>query len=212
MADKAKTSEKAKGGKAKGGDKGKAPRKSAPAPPPRMREMYESEVRSGLQKRFQYRNPMQVPRLEKIVVNMGAGDALQNIKLLDAAVQDLATITGQRPSIRRATRSISNFKLREGQPIGCAVTLRQSRMWEFYDRLLSVAVPRIRDFRGFSPKSFDGRGNYTVGLKEHIIFPEIDYDKVEKIRGMDVTFVTTAKTDEEGRELMRLLKWPMRER
>jgi large subunit ribosomal protein L5 len=178
----------------------------------RMQVMYESEVVPALVKRFSFTNPMRVPRLSKIVINMGTGDALQNIKLLDAAVKDLSMITGQRPSIRRSTKSISNFKLRIGVPIGCAVTLRSTRMWEFYDRLLTVAVPRVRDFRGFSPKSFDGRGNYTVGLKEHIVFPEIDYDKVEKVRGMDISFVTTAPNDEEGRELLRLLKWPFRER
>jgi len=190
----------------------KAKPKRAPASKARMQVMYESEVVPALVKRFEYPNPMRVPRLSKIVINMGTGDALQNIKLLDAAVRDLGLITGQRPSIRRSTKSISNFKLRIGVPIGCAVTLRGQRMWEFYDRLLSVAVPRVRDFRGFSPKSFDGRGNYTVGLKEHIVFPEIDYDKVEKVRGMDISFVTTAPNDEEGRELMRLLKWPFRER
>jgi len=184
----------------------------AEIPAPRMQAHYTDEVIAALKKRFGIENPLRVPRLTKIVVNMGVGDALQNIKLLDAAAKDLALITGQRPTTRRAKRSIANFKLREGQPIGCSVTLRGIRMWEFYDRMLSVAVPRIRDFRGFSPKSFDGRGNYSVGLKEHIIFPEIDYDKVEKVRGMNVTFVTTAQNDEEGRELMRLLKWPLRER
>jgi large subunit ribosomal protein L5 len=184
----------------------------AEIPVPRMQSYYRDEVVGALKKQFGFENPHRVPRLTKIVVNMGVGDALQNIKLLDAAMKDLAQITGQRPATRRAKRSIANFKLREGQPIGCSVTLRGIRMWEFYDRLLSVAVPRIRDFRGFSARSFDGRGNYSIGLKEHIIFPEIDYDKVEKVRGMNVTFVTTAQNDEEGRELMRLLKWPLRER
>lgn len=184
----------------------------AEIPAPRMQAHYTDEVVAALRKQFGFENPLRVPRLTKIVVNMGVGDALQNIKLLDAAAKDLALITGQRPTTRRAKRSIANFKLREGQPIGCSVTLRGIRMWEFYDRMLSVAVPRIRDFRGFSPKSFDGRGNYSIGFKEHIIFPEIDYDKVEKVRGMNVTFVTTAQNDEEGRELMRLLKWPLRER
>jgi large subunit ribosomal protein L5 len=184
----------------------------APAPKPRTQIFYEQEVVPAMRKRFGFTNPNRVPRIEKIVVNMGVGDALQNIKTLDSAVKELSQITGQRPSIRRATKSISNFKLREGSPVGCAVTLRRNRMWEFYDRLVNVAIPRVRDFRGFSAKSFDGRGNYSFGIKEHIIFPEIDYDKVEKIRGMDVCFVTTAVTDEEGRELLRLLKWPFRDK
>ena len=188
----------------KSGGNGKAPQKA------RTQLFYESDVVPALTKRFGFTNPHRVPRLEKIVVNMGVGEALQNIKTLDSAVKELSQITGQRPSIRRATKSISNFKLREGVPIGCAVTLRRTRMWEFYDRLLNVAIPRVRDFRGFSAKSFDGRGNYAFGVKEHIIFPEIDYDKVDKIRGLDVCFVTSAQNDEEGRELMKLLKWPFR--
>jgi large subunit ribosomal protein L5 len=143
---------------------------------------------------------------------MGVGDALQNIKLLDAAVADLEIVAGQRPAIRRAKKSIANFKLRAGAPIGCMVTLRGARMWEFLERLMTVAIPRVRDFRGLSPRSFDGRGNYTFGIKEQVIFPEIQYDKVEKIRGMDVTLVTTAKTDEEGYELLKGLRWPFRER
>jgi large subunit ribosomal protein L5 len=155
---------------------------------------------------------MQAPRIEKIVINMGVGDAIQDGKLLDAAVNELTQISGQKPSIRRAKKAISNFKLREGLPIGCKVTLRGARMFEFYDRLINVAVPRIRDFRGVNPRSFDGRGNYTMGLTEQIIFPEINYDKVGKIRGMDVTIVTTAKNDEEGRELLRLMRMPFRQR
>jgi large subunit ribosomal protein L5 len=163
-------------------------------------------------KRFSYRSAMQVPRLQKIVVNMGVGDSLQNIKLLDAAVADLGAITGQKPLIRRSRKSIANFKLRTGAPIGAMVTLRGTRMWEFLDRLTIVTIPKIRDFRGMSLRSFDGRGNYTFGLKEQVIFPEIKYDKVEKIRGMDITFVTSAKTDEEGIEMLRAMKWPFRER
>ena len=196
-------------GQDKGGDDG-APKGAHEKP--RLQVFYEKEVVPSLQKQFGITNGLRVPRLEKITVNMGAGDALQNIKLLDGAMEDLSLIVGQRPTIRRAKKSISNFKLREGVPVGCAVTLRRSRMWEFFDRLLNVAVPRIRDFRGFSQKSFDGRGNYSIGLKEQIVFPEIDYDKVAKIRGMDITFVTSAQNDDEGRELLRLLKWPFRER
>jgi len=173
---------------------------------------YEERVVPKLIERFQLKNRMQAPRLLKIVVNMGVGDANQNAKLLEAAVGDMMSITGQRPSIRKAKKSISNFKLREGQPIGCAVTLRGDRMWEFYDRLVSVAIPRIRDFRGLPQRSFDGRGNYTFGVQEQIIFPEINYDKVEKVRGMDITFVTSAPTDEQGLELMKLMKFPFRER
>ena len=179
---------------------------------PRMAKHYEEAVRPALIEKFGYRNVMQAPRLEKIVVNMGVGDALQDAKLLDAAVNELGQIAGQRPSVRRAKKSISNFKLREGVAIGCAVTLRGARMYEFYDRLIHVAVPRIRDFRGMSQRSFDGRGNYNIGLTEQIIFPEINYDKVGKVRGMDVTIVTTARTDEEGRELLRLMQMPFRQR
>jgi large subunit ribosomal protein L5 len=179
---------------------------------PRMAKHYDESVRAEMMKKFNYANPMQVPRIEKIVVNMGVGDAIQDQKLLDAAVNELGQITGQRPSLRRAKKSISNFKLREGQAIGCAVTLRGARMYEFYDRLVSVAVPRIRDFRGVSPRSFDGRGNYNMGLTEQIIFPEINYDKVGKVRGMDVTIVTTARDDEQGRELLRLMQMPFRQR
>ncbi|MGH7680623.1 MAG: 50S ribosomal protein L5 [Candidatus Eiseniibacteriota bacterium] len=179
---------------------------------PRLKEHYEKSVLPELVKRFSYANPMQAPRLKKIVVNMGVGDALQNVKMLDVAAAELSTIVGQKVSIRRAKKSIANFKLREGQPIGCMATLRGARMYEFYDRLVNVALPRIRDFRGVPTKSFDGRGNYTLGLTEQIIFPEINYDRVEKIRGMDVTFVTSAKTDEEGQELLRLMNMPFRQR
>jgi len=179
---------------------------------PRLRTKYEKEVIPLLMKKFGYKNEMQVPKLLKIVINMGVGDSLANIKLLDAAVADMTAITGQKPAIRRAKKSIANFKLRAGAPIGCAVTLRGSRMYELYDRFVNVAVPRIRDFRGLSPKSFDGRGNYTIGLTEQIIFPEINYDKVEKIRGMDVTIVTSARTNEEAFELLKLMDMPFRQK
>jgi large subunit ribosomal protein L5 len=187
-----------------------APRAARPVTPPRLKKLYEEKILPELMKRFEYANPMQAPRLVKIVVNMGVGEAISNAKLLDAAAGDLATITGQKPAMRKAKKSIANFKLRQGQLIGCMVTLRHARMWEFYDRLVNIAIPRIRDFRGVPGRSFDGRGNYTLGLTEQIIFPEINYDKVEKVRGMDVTFVTSAKTDEEGRELLRLLQMPFR--
>ena len=177
----------------------------------RIKEKYKKETVPVLMKRFGYQNVMQVPRLEKIVVNVGVGEAIQNMKLLDAISADLAAITGQRPVVRRAKKAISNFKLRAGMPIGCAVTLRQRRMYEFFDRLVNIAIPRIRDFRGTSPNSFDGRGNYNLGITEQIIFPEIDYDKVEKIMGMNVTIVTTARTDEEGFELLKNLGVPFRE-
>jgi large subunit ribosomal protein L5 len=182
-----------------------------PVPPPRLKKYYEEKVLPELIKRFEYANPMEAPKLVKIVVNMGVGEAITNAKLLDGAASELGTITGQKPSIRRAKKSIANFKLRKGQAIGAMVTLRRARMWEFLDRLVNIAIPRIRDFRGVPTRSFDGRGNYTLGLTEQIIFPEINYDRVEKLRGMDVTFVTTAKTDEEGRELLRLLQMPFRQ-
>ncbi|HDN67622.1 MAG TPA: 50S ribosomal protein L5 [Firmicutes bacterium] len=172
--------------------------------------MYQQEIVPKLKEKFGYRNIMQVPQLEKVVINMGLGEAVQNPKLLDAAMKDLATITGQRPSVRRAKRSISNFRVRAGMPIGCSVTLRGDRMYEFLDRLLSFALPRIRDFRGINPNSFDGRGNYTLGVKEQVIFPEISYDKVEKIMGMDITVVTSAKTDEEAFELLKGFGAPFR--
>jgi large subunit ribosomal protein L5 len=179
---------------------------------PRLAKVYDEKVRPELMKKFGYRSVMQAPRFVKIVLNMGVGDATQDQKLLDAAMNELGAIAGQRPSKRIAKKSISNFKLREGVAIGCAVTLRGTRMWEFYDRLINVAVPRIRDFRGLNQRAFDGRGNYTMGVLEHIIFPEINIEKIGKPRGMDVTIVTTAKNDEEGRELLRLMSMPFRQR
>jgi len=170
-----------------------------------LRDYYRKEVVPALIKHFDYGNVMEVPRLEKIVVNMGLGEAIQNIKILDTAAQELSMIVGQKPVITKARRSIATFKLRQGMAIGCRVTLRRDKMYEFFDRFVNVALPRVRDFRGISPKSFDGRGNFAVGLREQIIFPEIDYDKVEKIRGMNVAIVTTAKTDEEARELLKLM-------
>jgi large subunit ribosomal protein L5 len=184
---------------------------SRPVPPARLKKYYEEKVLPELIKKFEYANTMEAPKLVKIVVNMGVGEAITNAKLLDGAAVELGTITGQKPSIRRAKKSIANFKLRKGQAIGAMVTLRRERMWEFLDRLVNIAIPRIRDFRGVPSRSFDGRGNYTLGLTEQIIFPEINYDKVDKVRGMDVTFVTSAKTDEEGRELLRLLQMPFRQ-
>lgn len=175
-----------------------------------LKEKYEKEVVPALMERFGYKSIMAVPRIEKVVINMGVGDAIQNPKLLDAAVNELALITGQRPMVTRAKKSISAFKVRAGMPIGCKVTLRKQRMWDFLTRLIFLALPRVRDFRGLSPDSFDGRGNYSLGLREQLIFPEIDYDDIEKVRGMDVTIVTTAKTDEEARELLRLLGMPFR--
>jgi large subunit ribosomal protein L5 len=203
---------KEKKGKEAGGPAAAIGEAEAPARVPRLKEHYEKSVLPELMKRFSFANPMQAPRLRKIVVNMGVGDALVNIKMLDAAVAELAQITGQRPSVRKAKKSIANFKLREGQPIGCMVTLRGARMYEFYDRLVNVALPRIRDFRGVPARSFDGRGNYTLGVTEQIIFPEINYDRVEKVRGMDITFVTSARNDEEGQELLRLMNMPFRQR
>jgi len=175
---------------------------------PRIRVKYEKEVVPLLMQKFGYRNKMQVPKLSKIVVNMGVGDALTDIKLMDAAVADMTAITGQKPSVRRAKKSIANFKLRAGTPVGCCVTLRGARMYEFYDRLVNVAIPRIRDFRGLPAKSFDGRGNFTLGIIEQIIFPEINYDKVVKIRGMDISIVTSARTNEEAFELLKLMDMP----
>ena len=207
-----------KAAKADGGGKGARGgavdmgRPSGPTEKPRLAKHYDQVVRPALMEKFRYRSVMQAPRLRKIVLNMGVGDALQDQKLLEAATNELGAIAGQRPAVRRAKKSISNFKLRAGVPVGCAVTLRGARMWEFYDRLINVAVPRIRDFRGLSPRSFDGRGNYSIGLTEQIIFPEINYDKVAKVRGLDVTIVTSAGTDEEGRELLRLMNMPFRPR
>ena len=174
----------------------------------RLREKYLTEIRPKLMKENQYRSVMQVPRVVKVTINMGVGEATQNAKSLEAAVGDMTQIAGQKPMITRARKSISNFKLRQGNPIGCAVTLRRDRMYEFLDRLITVAMPRIRDFRGLNPKSFDGRGNYAMGLKEQIVFPEISYDQIEKVRGLDIIVTTTAKTDDEARELLRLFGFP----
>ena len=176
----------------------------------RLKEQYNSEIKEALTKKFGYKNVMEVPKLEKIVINMGVGEAKENHKLLDTAVSDLEIITGQKPVITRAKKSIANFKLREGMPIGCKVTLRGERMYEFADRLINLALPRVRDFRGVNPNAFDGRGNYALGIKEQLIFPEIEYDKVDKVRGMDIIFVTTAKTDEEARELLTLFGMPFK--
>ncbi len=177
---------------------------------PRLLQRYREEVVPALIERFGYKNVMQVPKIEKVVVNIGLGEALQNPKALEHASRDLATITGQKPLITRARKAIATFKLRKGNPIGMKVTLRGRRMYDFLDRLFNVALPRTRDFRGVSPDSFDGRGNYTLGLREQLIFPEIDYDKIDRVRGMEVTIVTTAETDEEARELLRLLGMPFR--
>jgi large subunit ribosomal protein L5 len=174
----------------------------------RLRQYYKDGIRPALMKEFDYDNVMQVPRVTKVVLNVGVGEALENARALDATVEDIMTITGQRPVITRARKSIAAFKLREGRAIGVKVTLRGERMWSFLDRLMNVALPRTRDFRGVSPKSFDGRGNYTLGLREQILFPEIEYDKIDKVRGMEVSIVTTADTDEEGRELLRQLGMP----
>ena len=174
----------------------------------RLKEKYTNEVAPALMKKFEYSSPMQIPRLEKIVVNVGCGEAKENAKALEAVVADLTAITGQKPVITHAKKSVANFKLREGMAIGAKVTLRSERMWEFLDRLFNVALPRVRDFRGISPTAFDGRGNYALGLKEQLIFPEIEYDKIDKIRGMDIIMVTTANTDEEARELLSLLGAP----
>ena len=177
---------------------------------PRMQDMYKKEVVPKLKEKFGYRNIMEVPKLVKVIVNMGLGDAIENIKVIEVATQELGVITGQKAVITKARKSIANFKLREGVPIGAMVTLRRDRMYYFLDKLLTIALPRVRDFRGVSPKGFDGRGNYTLGIKEQIIFPEINYDKIDKIRGMNITIVTTAKNDEEGLELLRLLGMPFR--
>ena len=177
---------------------------------PRLKEYYINEIVPFLMKEFKFKNSMQIPKLSKIIVNIGVGDAVQDIKNLDGAVKDLSLITGQKPAIRRARKSISNFRLRTGMPVGCMVTLRGNRMYEFLDRLLTFAIPRIRDFRGVSDRSFDGRGNYTLGIKEQIIFPEIDFDKIDKTRGMDITFVTTAKKDEEAKELLKAFGMPFK--
>lgn len=174
----------------------------------RLQEKYINEVVPALVEKFGYKNVMEVPRLEKIVVNMGVGEAKDNAKVLESAVSDMQIITGQKPVVTRAKKSIANFKIRENMPIGCKVTLRKQKMYEFADKLMNVALPRVRDFRGVSDKAFDGRGNYSLGVKEQLIFPEIEYDKIDKVRGMDIIFVTTAKTDEEARELLRFLGMP----
>jgi large subunit ribosomal protein L5 len=175
---------------------------------PRLREKYDQEIIPSLREKFGYKSVMEAPKLEKIVINMGVGDAKENSKHLDAAINDLTLISGQKPVVTKAKKAISNFKIRQGMPIGCKVTLRGTRMYEFMDKLINAALPRVRDFKGVSPKSFDGRGNYSLGVKEQLIFPEIEYDKVEKLRGMDIIFVTTAKTDEEAKELLNLLGMP----
>ncbi len=177
---------------------------------PRLKEKYDSEIAAALATELELDNVMRIPRLEKIVVNMGVGEAAQDAKQIDSAVDELSTITGQRPKVAYATKSISNFKLREGVPVGASVTMRGDRMWEFFDRLIALAIPRIRDFRGLNPKGFDGRGNYSFGVTEQLIFPEIDYDKVGTVRGMDITFVTTAENDEQGMALLEAFGFPFR--
>ena len=176
----------------------------------RLKDYYSKTVVPALVKEFNYKNPMQVPKMEKIVINMGLGEAIQNVKIIDGAVQELAAITGQKPIINKARKSIATFKLRQGMPIGCSVTLRKNNMYEFFDRLVNAALPKVRDFRGISPNAFDGRGNFSIGLQEQIIFPEIEYDKVEKVKGMNITVVTTAKTDAEARLLLKLMGVPFK--
>jgi len=206
---KAKAPKEGSGGKKGAEKKGeKAPAPEEKLGPPRLKVEYQKRVVPRLMERFGYTNLMQVPRLQKIVINMGVGETIQNPKAIDGAMNDMQLIAGQKPNIRRARKSVSNFKLRAGIPIGCAVTLRRARMWEFLDRLMTFAIPRIRDFRGIPRRGFDGRGNFTFGLKEQLIFPEIDYDTVDQIRGMDVSIVTTARTDEEGFELLSELGMP----
>jgi large subunit ribosomal protein L5 len=202
----------------KAGAEGQAPAEKAaarepqaPAAPARLRVRFGKEILPELMKEFGFKNPMQVPKLDKIVVNMGLGEAINNGKIIDASVEQLASITGQKPVVTKARKSIANFKLRQGQSIGAMVTLRGDRMYEFFDRLVSVALPRVRDFKGVSPKAFDGKGNYTLGVREQVIFPEINYDKVEKIKGLNITVVTTARNDEEGRALLRHLGMPFRQ-
>jgi large subunit ribosomal protein L5 len=175
-----------------------------------LRERYKTEIVPALLKRFSYRNVMQVPKLVKIVINVGLGEAIQNIKILDASMNELAVITGQRPIVTKARKSIAQFKLRAGMPIGCMVTLRRDRMYYFLDRLINISLPRVRDFKGVSPDAFDGRGNYTLGVREQLIFPEVDYDKVEKAKGMNISIITTARTDEEARELLSMIGMPFR--
>ena len=175
---------------------------------PNLKAKYREEVAPALMQKFNYKSPMQIPRIDKVVVNVGCGEARDNAKVMEAVVRDLGVITGQKAIVTKAKKSVANFKVREGMPIGAKVTLRQDRMWEFIDRLFNVALPRVRDFRGINPNAFDGRGNYALGVKEQLIFPEIEYDKIDKIRGMDIIMVTTAKTDEEARELLKLLGAP----
>src|SRR5437764_14050449 len=201
----------AKAAKAEAGDKGNKAPKAARAPKgytPRLKADYDERIAAAVTDRFGYKNRMEVPRLEKIVINMGVGEATQDKKRVETAASEMLAIAGQKPVITKAKKSIAQFKLREGMPIGCKVTLRRDRMYEFLDRLVTVALPRVRDFRGFNPRSFDGRGNYAMGLKEQIVFPEINYDQIDKVRGMDVIVTTTAKTDEEARELLRLFNFP----
>lgn len=197
-------------GKADGG-KGQKAGSEANAPPPRLRRHYQEVVRKALTDRFGYKNAMQVPALEKIVLNMGVGEGVADRKKVDTAAAELGLIAGQKPVITKSRKAVANFKLRENQPVGCKVTLRNARMYEFVDRLVNIALPRVRDFRGLNPKSFDGRGNYAMGIKEHIVFPEIDYDKAESVLGMDVIICTTAKTDEEARALLSALNFPFRQ-
>ena len=177
----------------------------------RLKDYYSKKVVPALIKEFKYKNPMQVPKMEKIVINMGLGEAISNVKIIDGAVQELAAITGQKPIINKAKKSIATFKLRQGMPVGCSVTLRKNNMYEFFDRLVNAALPKVRDFRGISPNAFDGRGNFSIGLQEQIIFPEIEYDKVEKVKGMNITIVTTAKTDAEARLLLKLMGVPFKQ-
>ena len=176
----------------------------------RLKDLYSNEIKDAMVKKFGYKNVMQIPKLDKIVINMGVGEAKENAKVLDTAIKDLETITGQKAVVTRAKKSVANFKLREGMPIGCKVTLRGEKMYEITDRLVNLALPRVRDFRGVNPDAFDGRGNYALGIKEQLIFPEIEYDKVDKVRGMDIIFVTTAETDEEARELLTLFGMPFK--
>ncbi|WP_436620000.1 50S ribosomal protein L5 [Sorangium sp. So ce136] len=207
-------SKEARGAKAKGAEaEASGPAEVRPRDPnyiPRLRTHYQKNVTAALSKRFGYKNPMMVPRLQKVVINMGLGAAVQNPKIIDSAVEDMRAISGQKPVVTRARKSIATFKLRENLPIGVMVTLRAERMWEFVDRLIAFSLPRVRDFKGVSPKGFDGKGNFTMGLREQIIFPEIDYDKIDVVKGLNISFVTTAKTDEEGRALLTELGIPFR--
>jgi large subunit ribosomal protein L5 len=213
---KAKAAAKEAGPKAEGAAKAAEPKAAAPKAPsaprakPRLLEFYRSECVPRMMQEFRYKSSMQVPKLEKIVINLGLGEAIQNIKLLESAARELAGITGQKAVVTRAKKSIAAFKLREGMPIGCMVTLRRDRMYDFFDKLVNVVLPRVRDFRGVSERAFDGRGNYTLGIREQIIFPEIDYDKIDKVKGMNITIVTSAPTDEEGKYLLNLLGLPFR--